>query len=473
MKRAVLSILTLVALAAAAQVPSWQPKIDQMIDKGEFKNAEKELNKLPKKVRQAEGVRIDSLMTIMDRIRKDFNITPEQGVKMIREKMPEATDAQIAHWKDTRALEVMNIDGQEWWFKKSVRNLWLLGEEFAEKNAQDRDETSRTRQQQFIESMRTDADRFGVRDWRVVDITFTLDVKADAVPAGETIRVWMPYPYENLRQRNIVYKGGNHKPTFSHGSKHHTVYMEAVAEAGKPTHFEYSFSYEVGERHIAQQDLLAMVRPYDVQRPLYQRFTGDEPRHVIITDKMRELAKSIVGDEENPVLQANMLYEWISHIPWAGAREYSTLANIPEYVLLNKHGDCGQVALLYITLARALGIPARWESGYMIHPDDVNYHDWAETYFEGVGWVPTDPSFGRSAVGTPMNSYYATGIDVYRMATNEAVGDKLSPEKTFIRSETVDFQPGEVEWKGGNLYYDKWSSHLEVNGITPLRNIIR
>ena len=473
MKRAVLSILTLVALAAAAQVPSWQPKIDQMIDRGEFKNAEKELNKLPKKVRQAEGVRIDSLMTIMDRIRKDFTITPEQGVKMIREKMPEATDAQIAHWKDTRALEVMNIDGQEWWFKKSVRNLWLLGEEFAEKNAQDRDETSRTRQQQFIESMRTDADRFGVRDWRVVDITFTLDVKADAVPAGETIRVWMPYPYENLRQRNIVYKGGNHKPTFSHGSKHHTVYMEAVAEAGKPTHFEYSFSYEVGERHIAQQDLLAMVRPYDVQRPLYQRFTGDEPRHVIITDKMRELAKSIVGDEENPVLQANMLYEWISHIPWAGAREYSTLANIPEYVLLNKHGDCGQVALLYITLARALGIPARWESGYMIHPDDVNYHDWAETYFEGVGWVPTDPSFGRSAVGTPMNSYYATGIDVYRMATNEAVGDKLSPEKTFIRSETVDFQPGEVEWKGGNLYYDKWSSHLEVNGITPLRNIIR
>ena len=68
-----------------------------------------------------------------------------------------------------------------------------------------------------------------------------------------------------------------------------------------------------------------------------------------------------------------------------------------------------------------------------------------------------------------MNNYYATGIDVYRMASNEAIGDKLSPEKKFIRSETVDFQPGEVEWRKGNLYYDTWKSHLEVKSITKIK----
>jgi transglutaminase-like putative cysteine protease len=176
-----------------------------------------------------------------------------------------------------------------------------------------------------------------------------------------------------------------------------------------------------------------------------------------------------VGKETNPVLQAAKIYEWIGYnLPWAGAREYSTLANIPQYVIENGHGDCGQVGLLYITLARSLGIPARWESGWMLHPDEINWHDWCETYFEGVGWIPTDPSFGRSAVGTALNDYYATGIDVYRMATNEGVGDKLSPPKTYIRSETVDFQPGEVEWRKGNLFYDKWDSHLKVNSITKL-----
>ena len=54
------------------------------------------------------------------------------------------------------------------------------------------------------------------------------------------------------------------------------------------------------------------------------------------------------------------------------------------------------------------------------------------------------------------------------MASNETIGDKLSPEKKYIRSETVDFQPGEVEWRKGNLYYDTWKSHLTVNSIEKI-----
>ena len=461
--------LLLGTVAAVAQ-DDWLGQVNGLMAQGEFAQAEKVMKKLPKKVRKAEAVRIDSLQTIMGRIRKDFNMTPEQGVALIREKMPEATDAQIANWKATRKLEIMNIDGQEWWFRKSVRNLWLLGDEFAQTNQEESYESYLTRRRYFQQAMRTVPDRWGVRNCQRANITFSLDVDADAVPAGETLRVWMPFPYENLRQKNIHLESSNRPVTYSQGSLHHTVYMEAVAEKGKPTHFEYTFSYDVGERHYAQQDLIAMVEPYDTNSELYKRFTGDEPRHVIITDEMRALARKIVGDETHPVLQAAKIYEWIGHnLPWAGAREYSTLANIPQYVIENNHGDCGQVGLLYITLVRSLGIPARWESGWMLHPDEINWHDWCETYFEGVGWIPTDPSFGRSAVGTALNDYYATGIDLYRMASNEGVGDVLSPPKTYIRSETVDFQPGEVEWRKGNLFYDKWDSHLKVNSITPIR----
>lgn len=30
----------------------------------------------------------------------------------------------------------------------------------------------------------------------------------------------------------------------------------------------------------------------------------------------------------------------------------------------------------------------------MMHPKAWNLHDWAEIYFEGIGWVPVDQSFG-------------------------------------------------------------------------------
>ena len=175
--------------------PDWQPQVDQYIAQGEFARAEKLMKSLPKKVRQADAVRIDSLLTIMKRIRTDFRITPEEGVQKIREKMPEATDAQIQHWKDTKALEVMNIDGKEMWFRKSVGNLWLLGKEFAAQNAADNHESFLTRRKYYLEAMKTSADKNNVRDWRHMNITFTLDVDADAVPAGETLRVWMPFPY--------------------------------------------------------------------------------------------------------------------------------------------------------------------------------------------------------------------------------------------------------------------------------------
>ena len=457
----------LCVFSVAAQ--QWRAEVDRLMDCGEFARASAYMKSLPKGVRQADAVQIDSLNQIMTRIRKDFNITPEDGRKMIAERVPDVTDEQIARWKEKRQLEVMNIDGREWWFRKAIRNLWLLGDEFSATEERQDDGYQRNHKY-YLEAMQCPADVNGVRDWRKVNITFTLDVHADVIPAGETLRVWMPLPYENMRQRNIRFISGNHPVTFSEGSKHHTVYMEAVAVKGQPTHFEYTFCYDVAERHLCQQDVLALLKPYDTESETYRRFTASEAPHMILSERIHKLALELVGDETNPVLQASKIYNWISgKFPWAGAREYSTLANIPEYVLLNNHGDCGQVALLYISLVRSLGIPARWESGWMIHPHEVNWHDWAETYFEGVGWVPTDPSFGRGVFGTPMNDYFATGIDVYRMASNEGVGDKLSPPKKFIRSETVDFQPGEVEWKGGNLYYDCWKSHLTVNSITPIR----
>ena len=52
--------------------------------------------------------------------------------------------------------------------------------------------------------------------------------------------------------------------------------------------------------------------------------------------------------------------------------EYSTIENIPEYVLDNHKGDCGQVSLLFITLCRISGIPAHFQSGFMMHPKAWN-----------------------------------------------------------------------------------------------------
>ena len=160
----------------------------------------------------------------------------------------------------------------------------------------------------------------------------------------------------------------------------------------------------------------------------------------------------------------SLLYDWInSNIPWASALEYSIVPNIPEYVLENKHGDCGMQTLLFMTMARYRGIPVKWQSGWMLHPGEVNLHDWCEVYYEGIGWVPLDQSFGlQESKNDKVRNFYKTSIDSYRLIVNEDFSQDLFPSKIWTRSEPVDFQRGELEWKGGNLYFSDWTYKMEV-----------
>lgn len=63
------------------------------------------------------------------------------------------------------------------------------------------------------------------------------------------------------------------------------------------------------------------------------------------------------------------------------------------------HGVCQDHAQIFIGLARLLGIPARYASGYLMldgRIDQEATHAWAEAFVEGLGWVGFDVSNGIS-----------------------------------------------------------------------------
>jgi SH3-like domain-containing protein len=412
----------------------------------------------------------DSVKRVGERFRNDFTLNPEDGRSQIEVRIGAVSDENLAQWKSKRFIETVDIDGQEMWFRKAVSNFWLLGpDEICKGKAESKKQTYNTYKIYYDEAMKSPADANGMRAWHRVTLTFRLDVKADAVPAGETVRAWLPFPFENMRQRNIELLRSTYDVHISKGSVHHTAYMETKAVKGQVTRFEITFRYDVGERHIDRSELLAKLKPYDKTSADYLNFTRSEAPHILTTDDMRALAKKLVGKETNPVLQTSLIYDWISKtFPWAGAREYSTITNIPQYVLREGHGDCGQVSLLLITLLRSIGIPARWESGWSVEPSGAGYHDWAEVYYEGIGWVPVDQSHGRGTYNEPLADYYKSGLDFCRLATNQGICGQLEPKKNYVRSETVDFQAGEVEWSGGNIEYKDFNSRMTVNSFKPL-----
>jgi transglutaminase-like putative cysteine protease len=204
-------------------------------------------------------------------------------------------------------------------------------------------------------------------------------------------------------------------------------------------------------------------------------FLEEHPPHLVFNEAVRDLSRNIVGDETNPYLKARRIFQWVyEHIPWAGAREYSTLESLTQYALERKHGDCGIQTMLFMTLCRLNGIPARWESGWTTGADN-NMHDWCAIYLAPYGWLPVDVSYGLVDSDNEREKwFFLGGMDSYRLVVNSDYAQTLYPAKTHFRSEIVDFQRGEVEWRGGNLYFDQWTWNFEVEEIkeasSPAKN---
>jgi transglutaminase-like putative cysteine protease len=197
---------------------------------------------------------------------------------------------------------------------------------------------------------------------------------------------------------------------------------------------------------------------------------------VVFTPELKALSKRLAGVETNPVLKARRFYEWIArNIRYSYAVEYSTVRNLSDYCRSRGYGDCGQEALLFIALCRWNGIPARWQSGWSTFPGAKTIHDWSEIYLEPYGWMPVDPYMGifamqycptlKEAERREILDFYFGGVDQYRMAANSDHSRELSPAKGALRSDTVDFQRGELEWKGQNIYFDRFDYQLSVSEI--------
>ena len=70
-----------------------------------------------------------------------------------------------------------------------------------------------------------------------------------------------------------------------------------------------------------------------------------------------------------------------------------------ESALQAGHGVCQDHAQVFIGAARALDIPARYVSGYLMMDDRIDQdatHAWAEAHIEDLGWVGFDISNGIS-----------------------------------------------------------------------------
>jgi transglutaminase-like putative cysteine protease len=196
------------------------------------------------------------------------------------------------------------------------------------------------------------------------------------------------------------------------------VYRFRDVPAGGLVTAGYETRVRLGELHYA-------FYPEDVQplssisKETREMWTSPRSRLQLDVDLVRETAREIVGEETNPYWIARKIFDWVIE-----KLEYDRVGgwDVPTTLIKRGTGSCSEYAFLYIALARAAGLPARYEGSVVVRGDNASiddvYHRWCEVYLPGIGWMPVDPSGGDQVWPADQVRYFGGLADRFLITTH-------------------------------------------------------
>lgn len=174
----------------------------------------------------------------------------------------------------------------------------------------------------------------------------------------------------------------------------------------------------------------ATLPPRATLDPVFSTLPNDVPQVV------RTTAKEVAGTAATPYKKAMALQEYLRSdafsysldTPAAEGYDGSGMQVLAEFLKV-KSGYCVHFSAAMAVMARELGIPSRIAVGYapgaanleVVQRDGVTLfgyqaagrdaHAWPELYFEGLGWVPFEPTPSRGSVPGYAQEESSSGTD--------------------------------------------------------------
>ena len=354
----------------------------------------------------------------------EYPFTYDEALEIMTSHLRDFKKEELDHLKEISAADWIYIDGEVHFQRRFYENLIKTRPDLAERV--------------------------------IVENPEDIKAKKEFEEAGRKVRVHLPIPKVYEQVSNVEIHASNPEITYiaPEDAPQRTVYFETELKADQEFMVDYSFDYHVN---------YVELDPAKVSEEQPDFCLEEQAPHIVFTPYLRELRDELAGDETNPIILARRFYDFVTtKVMYSFMREYFTIECIPEYCAINLKGDCGVQALLFITLCRMSGIPARWQSGLYATEYYTGCHDWAQFYVAPYGWVFADPSFGGSAwrAGEKERwNYYFGNLDIFRMPANSEIQKEFMPEKKWLRIDPIDNQRGEFEYEDHGLRF----SQLEVS----------
>ncbi len=267
----------------------------------------------------------------------------------------------------------------------------------------------------------------------VASRSFTLEYVAHvpALPAhSRTLRLWIPLPYQDANQSISQLKI---ESPVKYQLEREAVFGDRYAylavsssQARQPFDVHISFHATRYEFRVA---LTPRANAPSAPRVELARYLRPD-KLVPIDGQIGDLSREQTQGASEPLARARKIYDYV-----IANMHYDHDGNgwgrgDAIYACTAKHGNCTDFHSLFIGMARAARIPARFQIGMQLPPGShsgaiSSYHCWAEFYDQGIGWIPIDASEAwkhRDKV-----DYYFGALDPNRVMFSRGRDIRLNP----------------------------------------------
>jgi hypothetical protein len=263
--------------------------------------------------------------------------------------------------------------------------------------------------------------------------TFHYAFAVNDIPSGEKVRIWIPAAHsDSFQEVKVVSASGDLKLKKTHESKYgNEMYYAEISHSNRPVlHFDLTYDVVRHERIV-----LGIATPHLEALKLNEKERKQDlspDKLVPISGEPAQLASSATQGKTADIDKARAIYDYVFRNMTYDKSGTGWGRGDVLYACSAKKGNCTDFHSLFIAMARAQGIPARFEIGFSLPPgthssDIAGYHCWSDFFDPDHGWVPVDIS---EAWKNPVKQNYFFGAhDENRMQFTMGRDLELSPKQ--------------------------------------------
>lgn len=398
---------------------------------------------------------------ILKRLPSEYPYSHDEAFLKLRDTVPDMTEEEFRMLQDQGKIDWIYVDGEEHFFNRFVETLLKVNSDIREraKSSEKKESAARREKQALLDIIRL------VRECGAVECGFHIRASLQINDAGfqkGPVRVHIPVPADCEQHEGIrILAASSEKYDLADAkSPQRAICFREEMKENHVFWVEYAYTNRVDYVEMKPEEVFS-IDPAEFAEDLKEQLP-----HIRFTPYMRSLAEQLTSGQNNPLEKARCIYDYITaHVEYSFVRSYFTIENLSEYAAVSHKGDCGIQALMFITLCRIAGIPARWQSGLYVTPFSAGCHDWALMYIAPYGWRYVDCSFGGSARrerDEERRQFYFGNLDPFRMVANSAFQHEFDVKKSFLRADPYDNQRGEAEYENRGLGLEDFRWEAEI-----------